>query len=272
MSSPISGFTAIPNPQMLAFMPIQSYLMMYFAGAGWQIGKRKISAIPSPEFNKMSAADLLKGFNADLREALPSLESALRSVEPMIAVLVEQYGRFFRQALEATPQAIQAAVGRDPQGYYPFGREGEQLGRDILALIKSAIPSAPGAEARVGGRTVETNVPPPITSIPSPAFELPTTGRIFQGPEVNPVTGEAIFKPPQDLPPPQIQPGLRQRPAGQSQILEKEKLIREITSLETRINAMRPINQIGRVTRTNLRNELYQKRQLFANLKARYSF
>ncbi len=35
--------------------------MMYFAGAGWQIGKRKISAIPNQEFNKMSAKDLLEG-------------------------------------------------------------------------------------------------------------------------------------------------------------------------------------------------------------------
>ncbi len=60
MSSPISGFTAIPNPQMLAFMPIQSYLMMYFAGSGWQYGKRKISAMSNEEFNKLTPEQLLQ--------------------------------------------------------------------------------------------------------------------------------------------------------------------------------------------------------------------
>ncbi len=106
MSSPISGFTAIPNPQMLAFMPIQSYLMMYFAGAGWQIGKRKISAIPNDKFNPMSAKDLLEGFTADLRESIPVLERSLKDITPLIRILIEQYGDFVREALAAVPQAV----------------------------------------------------------------------------------------------------------------------------------------------------------------------
>jgi len=111
MSSPISGFTAIPNPQMLAFMPIQSYLMMYFAGAGWQIGKRKISAIPNNEFNNMSANDLLKDFTADLRETIPTLERSLQDITPLIRVLIEQYGDFVKEAIAALPQALQNVIG-----------------------------------------------------------------------------------------------------------------------------------------------------------------
>ncbi len=111
MSSPISGFTAIPNPQMLAFMPIQSYLMMYFAGAGWQIGKRKISAIPNPKFNKMSVNELLKGFTADLKESIPTLESSLQDITPLIGVLVEQYGDFVREALRAMPGMLENIFG-----------------------------------------------------------------------------------------------------------------------------------------------------------------
>ncbi len=111
MSSPISGFTAIPNPQMLAFMPIQSYLMMYFAGAGWQIGKRKISAIPNDKFNKMSADELLKGFTADLRQSIPTLESSMQDVTQLVRPLIEQYGDFVREAIKAMPQVLQNVIG-----------------------------------------------------------------------------------------------------------------------------------------------------------------
>ncbi len=115
MSSPISGFTAIPNPQMLAFMPIQSYLMMYFAGAGWQIGKRKVSAIPNEKFNPMSAKELLQGFSADLRDSIPVLERSLQDITPLIRVLIEQYGDFVREALAATPAAIGNVFGFQSQ-------------------------------------------------------------------------------------------------------------------------------------------------------------
>ncbi len=111
MSSPISGFTAIPNPQMLAFMPIQSYLMMYFAGAGWQIGKRKVSAIPNDKFNPMSATQLLEGFTADLRESIPVLEKSLQDITPLIRILIEQYGDFIKEAIAAMPQALQNIIG-----------------------------------------------------------------------------------------------------------------------------------------------------------------
>ncbi len=87
-------------------MPIQSYLMMYFAGGGWQIGKRKISAIPNDKFNKMSVKELLEDFTGDLRDTMPTLERTLNDVTPLIKVLVEQYGDFVREAIKAIPGAI----------------------------------------------------------------------------------------------------------------------------------------------------------------------
>ncbi len=131
MSSPISGFTAIPNPQMLAFMPIQSYLMMFFAGAGWQIGKRKISAIPNDSFNRMSVNDLLKTFTADLKETIPTMERSLQDVTPLVRILVEQYGDFIRAAIDALPVTLQKAFGRDEEGNYPFGKEGSAIGSSL---------------------------------------------------------------------------------------------------------------------------------------------
>ncbi len=143
MSSPLSGFTAVPNPQMLAFMPIQSYLMMYFAGAGWQIGKRKISAIPNPEFNKMSAKDLLEGFTADLRSTIPTLERSLQDITPLIETLIAQYGEFVTVALREIPQAAQVVVESQ------LTKEGT-ISKWLLDLIQNA-GKIPTAEAFSGG-------------------------------------------------------------------------------------------------------------------------
>ncbi len=106
MSSPISGFTAIPNPQMLAFMPIQSYLMMYFAGSGWQYGKRRISAMSNEQFNKLTPEELLQQHSIELKNMLPTLDKTLNDVTPLIRTLVEQYGDFVREAIKAIPDAI----------------------------------------------------------------------------------------------------------------------------------------------------------------------
>ncbi len=111
MSSPISGFTAIPNPQMLAFMPIQSYLMMYFAGSGWQYGKRKISAMSNEEFNKLTPERLLEQHSDELKRVMPTLKKTLDDVTPLIAILVEQYGDFIKEAIKAVPQALQNIIG-----------------------------------------------------------------------------------------------------------------------------------------------------------------
>ncbi len=199
MSSPISGFTAIPNPQMLAFMPIQSYLMMYFAGAGWQIGKRKISAIPNDKFNVMSAKDLLEGFTADLRETIPTLERSLQDITPLIRTLIEQYGDFIRVAIDTIPQLAQNIVG----GQAGTNLSGNLQGfNDILTWISKQLPNLPSAEAKMMAKQIEKSGG--ITLVPPPFSTGPGAPKPFQGPEINPVTGETtpFVKHVKSLPPP----------------------------------------------------------------------
>ncbi len=239
MSSPISGFTAIPNPQMLAFMPIQSYLMMYFAGAGWQIGKRKISAIPNEEFNKMSAKDLLEGFTADLRSTIPTLERSLNDITPLIKTLIEQYGDFIRVAIETIPQLAQNIVS---------GQAGKNLsgnlqgGQDILAWISQQLPNIPRAEGRMLRPPAESRNAGGTDQIEleSPSgIKIPTSFRKpFQGPEIIPRTGETtpFVKAVKNLPPPA--PHIKSRPSSnvssQSLKIERARLeqaIRRLTML-----------------------------------------
>ncbi len=143
MSSPISGFTAIPNPQMLAFMPIQSYLMMYFAGSGWQYGKRKISAMSNEQFNKLTSEELLMQHSIELKNMLPTLERSLNDVTPLVRILIEQYGDFIKEALKAIPQAVQNVTGIE----ILTGHAKEDYDKEAFEFLKNLFPSMPDAEA-----------------------------------------------------------------------------------------------------------------------------
>ncbi len=175
MSSPISGFTAIPNPQMLAFMPIQSYLMMYFAGAGWQIGKRKVSAIPNDEFNKMSAKQLLEGFTADLRSTIPTLERSLNDITPLIRTLIEQYGDFIKIALDVIPQVAGDVV----KSQFSEGSFADWLMKQF--------PNLPEADAKMMAKQVEKQSPSSFGTITSPSgIKISISQKSpFQGPGIN---------------------------------------------------------------------------------------
>ncbi len=111
MSLPISGFTAVPNPQMLAFMGAQSFIMMYQAGEGWQYGKRKISAMSNEEFNKLTPELVLEKQAVVLQNALGTIEKSMNSMTPMIGTIVEQYGDFIREIIAHIPKALQNVVG-----------------------------------------------------------------------------------------------------------------------------------------------------------------
>ncbi len=231
MSSPITGFTAIPNPQMLAFMPIQSYLMMYFAGAGWQIGKRKISAIPNDQFNKMSANDLLQGFTADLRSTIPTLERSMNDITPLIKVLIEQYGDFIKTAIAALPAAAQTVAGAlvNPKGALvppAFGPELEKLvtgnASQAQFLAYARILLQQEADRLAQGKL---------------DIKLGTatrTSRPFQGPEINPATGEqsTFLQDIRKLPPPDshIKDRSRSNVSLQSLTIERSRLQAAIRS------------------------------------------
>ncbi len=151
MSSPISGFTAIPNPQMLAFMPIQSYLMMYFAGSGWQYGKRKISAMSNDEFNKLTPEQLLQQHSIELKNMLPTLEKSLNDVTPLVRILIEQYGDFIKAALQAIPQAVSNAG-------IPIliGHAKEDYDKNAFDFLKNLFPSLPKAAGHT--ETVQSTI------------------------------------------------------------------------------------------------------------------
>ncbi len=275
MSSPISGFTAIPNPQMLAFMPIQSYLMMYFAGGGWQIGKRKISAIPNDKFNKMSAKDLLQDFTADLKSTIPTLESSLNDITPLIRVLIEQYGEFVKEIIAASPDAFKIAFGdTGTQAQIGF----DKLFHRIEDMLKNAFPSLPSA----GAVHDVPHVHDPALDIPSgPDLDKDST---IAGLTVAQAMADAKLK--QDIqdekdrafkagvtPPKAIAPikpfgtiGTKKK-AGQSQYMARKEFIAKIANAA---HNMRQQTLPARVKHFQTIMELWQQR--LVDLLSRYYF
>ncbi len=279
MSLPISGFTAIPNPQMLAFMPIQSYLMMYFAGAGWQIGKRKISAIPNDQFNKMSANDLLKGFTADLRETIPTLESSMQDITPLVNILVKQYGDFAREIINVIPQVAQNVAGSlvNPKGALVpplFGAElerfvsGNPTQSQMLAYVKILLQQE--ADKRVTppnlglSGTEKEDISAHQKRLAEQAIQTKQNIRDQRIIEAKKRAAERSEI--RDIKP-QLRRGFTsKRPAGQSQRMERTKLINQINIQRDAV-----AERFGH-SKNKAIVALRISQQLLANLLARYRF
>ncbi len=106
MSLPISGFTAVPNPMMLSFLATQGFAIMYYGGAGWQFGKRKVSGMSNEEVNKMTPNEFLQQLHAETKLMVPTMQQGMKDMTPLIKTTIEQFGSYIREAIAAFPQAV----------------------------------------------------------------------------------------------------------------------------------------------------------------------
>ncbi len=181
MSSPLSGFTAVPNPQMLAFMGAQSFVMMYQAGEGWQYGKRKISAMSNEDFNKLTPLKLLQNQSAVLRTAIGTIEKSMNDMTPMIRTIIRQYGDFLKEIVAVAPpvisdvsatvvkQAVKQTTGQDITL-----QQGLAIAQGLFGPARNVIEAVfPSAEARRG--STQTT----YQSTTSPHAQTSYTGETF---------------------------------------------------------------------------------------------
>ncbi len=153
--SPLSGFTAIPNPQMLAFMGAQSFIMMYQAGEGWQYGKRRISAMSNEEFNVLTPELVLEKQAVVLKNSLATIQDSMNAMTPLVGTIVAQYGDFIREFIKALPQLFQN-----------IGQESETPQQALLpgvpGFITPVIPLVPRPGTSGGTPVPPRAVPQPI--------------------------------------------------------------------------------------------------------------
>ncbi len=113
MSLPISGFTAVPNPMMLSFLATQGFAIMYYGGAGWQFGKRKVSGMSNEEVNKMSPNDFLMKLHSETKTMVPTMAQGMQDMTPLVKTTLVLFGQYIREAIKAFPKVVQAIVGGD---------------------------------------------------------------------------------------------------------------------------------------------------------------
>ncbi len=289
MSSPISGFTAIPNPQMLAFMPIQSYLMMYFAGSGWQYGKRRISAMSNEQFNKLTPEELLRQHSIELKNMLPTLEKSLNDVTPLVRILIEQYGDFIKAAIAAVPQAVQnifsdgdastlrAELAKLGSTAAIGSRQSTSgLAQLIVDLLVKGERSSGFQEFKKAGGSQRSTIPGlTVSQVREQARQKELVlqrQRQLELQRRNQERAELAKLPATKPITPQIGT-FGKRGAGQSQKLERLRLIRLIAEKAkdsrdyTKFVGVRGANQ-----RAQARIEMQRAQQLLVNLLARYRF
>ncbi len=108
---------------MMAMMPIQSLIMMYEAGFGWQFGKRKASELSNEEVKQMTLLTVMEHMNQMRRDALPMIKKAMDDMTPMTAHLMENFGDIIREMVKAIPQTFSNIFTQSYQGPNdPYGQ------------------------------------------------------------------------------------------------------------------------------------------------------
>jgi len=111
MSLPISGFTAVPNPMMLSFLATQGFAIMYYGGAGWQFGKRKVSGMSNEEVNAMTPNDFLMRLHSETKTMIPTMSQGMQDMTPLVKTSMVLFGTYIREAIAAFPKVVEAAIG-----------------------------------------------------------------------------------------------------------------------------------------------------------------
>ncbi len=198
---PISGFLPVPLPMMIPFMGAQSMVIGKAFGEGFQYGKRKISAMPNEEFNKLTFESMMSNFRTELKASIPTMNASLKDMQPMVEVVVREFFNYISLVTK-----IVTGTGEGPN---IFSEEGLEIGEAIAHSLGTHLPQAHG-------------------KAPKPAPTVPT------GPNVPSID---TFVPPTNVPPPVItleQPKIPPPPIGGKvkatpiQIAKRDKLIKDI--------------------------------------------
>ncbi len=285
MSSPLSAFTAIPNPQMPAFLGAQSFIMMYQAGEGWQYGKRRISALSNEEFNKLTPQSLMERQAMELKGAIPIIERSMNNMTRMIPMIIGQYGDFIREAIKAMPTLVQNVVGGQAGANLSSNMEGLN---NILTAIANLLPSLPEAEARRGADSLADAIAalePVVTIVKNNPSTIPgltvaeaqaqasstLTPKQIHAREGHPGHAHDAVLLPQPTVATAPSTSLVKRKAGQSQCIERKKIAWQI-NFQWNCIQKHPQKDIGRTAYQSSITKFQKFQQRLIDIMDRYDF
>ena len=140
-SMPIGFFMPLPNPTMLGFMSLQSYLMAHYFGMGFQYSKRKISSMSNEEFNKLTPEKFAQMLKTDTDRMMPELSKILSVGTSMTNQLVAETIQVVKIALEQLPSQVAGQfIGQD----IPVVTDPKDYFKGDLSGLFPSIPEAYG--------------------------------------------------------------------------------------------------------------------------------
>ncbi len=160
MVLPVSGFLPVPLPMMIPFMGAQSLVIGKMFGEGFQYGKRKISAMPNEEFNKLTFEQMMSNAREEIKASIPTMNAAMQDMQPMVEVVVREFFNYV--------SLVTKIVSGRGEGENIFQQEGHDIGDWIKEQL--GIPHTPH------GATI------PVTPTLPAGGPIPTPTQPFIGP------------------------------------------------------------------------------------------
>ncbi len=107
MVLPVSGFLPVPLPMMIPFMGAQSLVIGKMFGEGFQYGKRKISAMPNEEFNKLTFESMMSNAREELKASVPTINASLHDMDDMVETVIDIFIGYLQKVITKAPQAVE---------------------------------------------------------------------------------------------------------------------------------------------------------------------
>lgn len=108
---------------MLSFLATQGFAIMYYGGAGWQFGKRKVSGMSNEQVNEMTPNEFLQQLHSEIKTAIPTMQQGMKDMTPLINTTITQFGAYIREAIKALPEAVGNIFQQSYQGAdNPYGQ------------------------------------------------------------------------------------------------------------------------------------------------------
>ncbi len=104
---PVSGFLPVPLPMMIPFMGAQSLVIGKMFGEGFQYGKRKISAMPNEEFNKLTFEDMMSNAREELKASIPTINASLHDMDAMVETVIDIFIGYLQKVIEKSPEVVE---------------------------------------------------------------------------------------------------------------------------------------------------------------------
>ncbi len=144
MVLPVSGFLPVPLPMMIPFMGAQSLVIGKMFGEGFQYGKRKISAMPNEEFNKLTFETMMSNARDEMQASIPTMIQAMQDMKPMVQAVIHEFTNYLSLVIEAAPEQAGQLISGIAHQVAPHEGEqipsGHQKELDIFGTIAEQFP------------------------------------------------------------------------------------------------------------------------------------